>query len=98
MSRSTRSKYVQARENTIVQVTIAFGLTSNWLRIWREIFQQITLPTGWRSEIEIDTRGASRDLEKGMPGRTVNLQVSTQPVIRRFFLFFFLGVRSHQCR
>ena len=33
--------------------------------------QQITLPTEWRSEIEIDACGASRDLEKGMSRRTV---------------------------
>ena len=30
----------QARENACELITIAFGFTSDWLRKWREIFNQ----------------------------------------------------------
>jgi len=31
------SNHCQARQNECEQVTIAFGLTSDWLRKWREL-------------------------------------------------------------
>ena len=37
----TRSRH-KARENVHVQATIGFGLTSDWLKKWRENFEPIT--------------------------------------------------------
>jgi len=31
----------QARQNACEQVMISFGLTSDWLRMWRELFYPI---------------------------------------------------------
>ncbi len=49
----------EARENVRERVTIGFGFTSDWLRMWREIFEPITKRSNAKlkqTQLTFDTR------------------------------------------